>query len=461
MATKHLPITLVAAFVLTAVLAGADRTRAADVPPDSLRTPESYVGNHRFLRTSAEIVALNVGMSLYGEYFIDRDDSGFHLSMDSFVSNPRAGFEWDNNVFFVNNLRHPYQGAQYYGAGRANGYDFYQSSAFAFIGSWLFEYTGESKPASYNDWLNTAIGGISRGEALFRASGAVLDNESTGFMRLCREVGGLVILPARGFNRVITGESFQVHANPERRPGAGISTEIDVGARVPGDEPFDDAAAARNFFAIELREGIPGRTRVERPFDVFTAGLDLSVGYKPRSLRRLEVDGMLAGSDPGGKATIGAVLLFDYFDDAACQFGAQSIGAGLFSGVGREAGFELRASLVGAAVILGSVRSDYFDLTGRWFDHGPGASYGAGIRLLHGSRALIELDHSGFWIHAMNGNAADHFVARTRARAGLPLVGGLGAGVEYILYSSTRTYEVYPDVSAHRSEWRVFVAAGR
>ena len=160
MATKHLPITLVAAFVLTAALAGAVRALAADVPPDSLRTPEFYVGNHRFLRTSAEIVAFNVGMSLYGEYFIDRDDSGFHLSMDSFVSNPRAGFEWDNNVFFVNNLRHPYQGAQYYGAGRANGYDFYQSSAFAFIGSWLFEYTGESKQASYNDWLNTANGGI-------------------------------------------------------------------------------------------------------------------------------------------------------------------------------------------------------------------------------------------------------------------------------------------------------------
>ena len=68
--------------------------------------------------------------------------------------------------------------------------------------------------------------------------------------------------------------------------------------------------------------------------------------------------------------------------------------------------------------------------------------------------------HSGFWIHAMNGNVADHFVARTRARAVLPLIGGLGAGIEYILYGSTRTYEAFPDVSAHRSEWRVFAAAG-
>ena len=461
MVTKHKPMLLVAAIVLAVVVAGAVRAPAAPVAPDSLRTPESYVGEHRFLRTSAEIVAFNVGMSLYGEYFIDRDDSGFHLSMASFVSNPKSGFEWDNNVFFVNNLRHPYQGAQYYGAGRANGYDFYHSSAFAFAGSWLFEYTGESKSPSYNDWLNTAIGGISLGEALFRISGAVLDNESTGFMRLCREVGGVVILPSRGFNRVITGESFQVHANPERRPGAGMATEVNAGAWAPGEQPFDDSAAARNFFAIELREGVPGRTRVERPFDVFTAGLDLSVGNKPQSLRRLEVDGMISGSDPRGKATIGAVLSFDYFDNAAYQLGAQSIGAGVFSGVGSQGGVELRASFVGAGVILGAVRSDYYNQTGRWFDQGPGAAYGAGIRLLRKGRALIQLDHSGCWIHAINGNVADHFVARTRAKAGLSLIGGLGAGIEYVLYTSTRTYGEYADVDTHRPEWRVFVATGR
>jgi hypothetical protein len=220
---------------------------------------------------------------------------------------------------------------------------------------------------------------------------------------------------------------------------------------------------AKNFFAIELHEGVAGRTRVDRPFDVFNAGLDLSVGNKPRSLRRLEVDGMVSGSDPWGrgKATIGAVLLFDYFDNAAFQFGAQSIGAGVFSGIGPEGGLELRASLVGAGVILGAVRSDYYDLTGRWFDHGPGASFGAGVRLLHGGRALIELDHSGFWIHVVSGNAANHFAGRTRAKAELPLVGGLGAGIEYVLYESSRTYQDHPGVDTYEPEWRVFVAAGR
>jgi hypothetical protein len=280
-------------------------------------------------------------------------------------------------------------------------------------------------------------------------------------MRFCRELGGFAILPSRGFNRVVTGESFQVHANPDRRPGAGIGTEVNIGAWAPGERPLEDSAVARNFFAIELREGEAGRTRVERPFDVFNAGLDLSVGNKPRSLRRLEVDGMISGSDPRGKATIGAVLLFDYFDNAAYQFGAQSIGAGVFSGIGSEGGLELRASLVGAGIILGAVRSDYYDLTGRWFDHGPGASFGAGVRLLHRGRALIELDHSGFWIHAINGNAADHFVGRTRAKAQLPLIGGLGAGIEYVLYDSKRTYQEHPGVDTHEPEWRVFVAASR
>jgi len=76
------------------------------------RTPESYVVNRPFLRTSVEIMTFNVSMTVWGHYFINRDDTGYDVSVNSLTTNPKFGFQWDNNTFFVNYFRHPYQGAQ-------------------------------------------------------------------------------------------------------------------------------------------------------------------------------------------------------------------------------------------------------------------------------------------------------------------------------------------------------------
>jgi hypothetical protein len=80
------------------------------------------------------------------------------------------GWVWDLDDFVVNQIGHPYQGSNYYNAGRANGLSFYESAAMAAFGSATWEFFGETNKASLNDYINTTLGGIAIGEALHRVA---------------------------------------------------------------------------------------------------------------------------------------------------------------------------------------------------------------------------------------------------------------------------------------------------
>ena len=85
------------------------------------------------------------------------------------------GWVWDLDDFVVNQIGHPYQGSNYYNAGRANGLSFYESAAMAAFGSATWEFYGETNKASLNDFINTTLGGIAIGEVLHRVAWLVRD----------------------------------------------------------------------------------------------------------------------------------------------------------------------------------------------------------------------------------------------------------------------------------------------
>ncbi len=96
-----------------------------------------------------------------------------------------------------------YSGTLSYNAGRANGYNYYQSFAFAIGGSLMWEYFGENTRPSYNDIINTPIDGAFLGEVLCRLSSNILDDRTRGTERVFREIAGGLINPIRGFNRLL------------------------------------------------------------------------------------------------------------------------------------------------------------------------------------------------------------------------------------------------------------------
>jgi hypothetical protein len=90
-------------------------------------------------------------------------------SKESIYRNFTEVWWWeDNDDFAVNQLGHPIQGLFSFGAGRANGFSFYQSIFFNTLGGFVWETLGESNFASMNDFITTATGSIAAGEMFYR-----------------------------------------------------------------------------------------------------------------------------------------------------------------------------------------------------------------------------------------------------------------------------------------------------
>ena len=115
---------------------------------------------------------------------------------------------FDQDAFNINQLMHPYQGSMYYGFARSAGLSFWESSAYTFAGSFLWETGGETTSPSINDQVASGIAGAFFGEPLFRMASLLLEGggEKPGFWR---ELGAAVLSPPTGFNRLVFGERFK------------------------------------------------------------------------------------------------------------------------------------------------------------------------------------------------------------------------------------------------------------
>jgi hypothetical protein len=109
-----------------------------------------------------------------------RDGEWSRISPDTWITNLKFAWQWDNNKFGNNQFAHPYHGSLYFNAGRTNGYNFWASLPWAFGGSLMWEEFGEVWAPAPNDFFNTSLGGITLGEILFRFSSLTLDNQARG-----------------------------------------------------------------------------------------------------------------------------------------------------------------------------------------------------------------------------------------------------------------------------------------
>ena len=135
----------------------------------------------------------------------------------------------------------------YFNSARHNGYDFWQSAAWSWGGSFLWETFGENNRPAINDWASTAIGGIGLGETLHRFSLMVWDNSATGFGRTMRELGGFLVNPLGGFNRLVRGEWTKVGPNPTDRFPTSSRGDVRLGYRWIGEGGRSEPSAGGYF----------------------------------------------------------------------------------------------------------------------------------------------------------------------------------------------------------------------
>jgi hypothetical protein len=216
-----------------------------------------------------EIVAFEALLNLYDRTFVDPDVYG--VTADSVRRNLHHAWVLDTDPFAINMVAHPYTGALYYGFARSAGHSYEVSLLYTLFGSVLWEYAGETGPASINDLIMTGIGGSFLGEALFRMANALLRSggDPPGVLP---QIGAGVLLPSATVD--VYGNRY-ARAFPDHDPPVFLRMSLGVSRIVQESNTGDEEGNLGNtsgLATVDYIYGLPGNPEYtyRRPFDYFS-----------------------------------------------------------------------------------------------------------------------------------------------------------------------------------------------
>ena len=388
------------------------------------------------------------------------DEEWARVDFESWSRNLRLGWEWDENAFDVNMFLHPYHGSLYFDAARANCLGFWSSVPIAFLGSWTWEYFGETFRPSLNDFFMTGFGGVAIGEMLHQASTAVLDLEAEGTERFAREAAALALNPLRGLNRLVRGEWTRQGTNPANRIPDAYLFAVKTGARRVRDNAAFSEPIYSPTLLVELALGDPMTTPHERPFDVVRVlsqvspdggGLNIF-----RAVGRL-YGGPVWGSEPGSRHRFLVNQRFDYVSNPLYHFGEQSLHAALASrwpiGVGD---LSLRTMVTGDLIMMGAIDAPVAGFGERTNDFGPGAGAALEFVLERDGRTWASLYNRFRYLHSVSGAPADHRIFFSGLDVTIPVTDQLSLGTYLSGDRRTSTYTDLPDDRGSYFETRIY-----
>lgn len=428
-------------------------TAASDTPSPA----PHYSGTERnFVLPIVEIVLTDSLLNLAGRKLYT---DGYSVTGRSIARNLKGPWVIDDDPFQVNQFLHPYQGALYHASARASGLNYWQSLAYTFGGSALWEIAGETTAPSMNDQVASGIAGTFLGEALFRMARQLIEHRgSPGFWRV---LGATVISPPAGVNHAIFGESFHSDINSA---GRSSDVRLQFGAlaevsRAGSSTSFDTPAAA---FAIEY--GFPGRTTYlhRRPFDYFSAEASASTGNK---LDALTTRGLLIGREyqagREGRGVWGLYGNYEYLAPAAFRLSTTGVAFGATAQRWWSRSLAVQSSALAgvgysaAQNIDGASETDYH--------YGLAPEVILSTKLIAGRRASFDLTARGWYVTAIGSfqSGAHDLIGRADAAVSVRLFDRHAVSVTYtrsrrraffvdtpILTQSSRTLGVYYTILA-------------
>jgi hypothetical protein len=438
-----------------ATAAAAASIGEAEQPQPAPQTDTFCCTKRYFLPAALNVLALQI-IPNYFNRFVANDTTAV-LSGTSFRRNIQRGFEWDPNNLQTNMFAHPYHGNVYYNSGRSNGYNFWESSAFAFAGSFIWEMFGENNRGAINDWSMTSLGGITIGEALHRAAVMVRDNEARGAGRAFRELGGFLIDPVGGFNRAWRGEMSKYGPNPEDQYPDRYRSLITVGGRTVGENRLSSADPTTAYFAFRADYGDPMQD-YERPFDNFMINLQLNAD-DASTIGMFQVHGGLWGRQLKRSDNVWHVAtvdqLYDYANNNAYEIGSMAFGASLRSRWRLSDNLQIASLVQPNLSFTTAVSSEYAGFTGRSYDFGAGAGLRLSAALSGQGVDYFTLGYRGFYTHTMNGAKGNQIVHFLFATAQYKLWRAVGVSADYILFMRDSYFKDFPDIHRRNPEFRL------
>ena len=408
---------------------------------------------------AAGVTGTNVTTLLIDRYIFNYNFS--RVGFGSWKDNIRNGWEWDKDRFGMNYFFHPFSGGMYFNAARSNGYSFFESVPFAFLGSLEWEYFGETTRPSYNDFINTPVNGTFLGEIFYRLGSDILDDRTTGANRLFRELAVAVISPTRFLSRLFDGDLTRLtteevyQKEPLNMTLAAGYHRVDAGATA-------EKGANSAFVDLVLDYGNPFEKRSRKPFDYFRLRTDLDFGSSRKHISDVTGYGILFGSNlqTGSLETlVGLFQHMNFFDNDIFELGTIAFGPGIISKLLVSKNSSLYTSFhVGIAPFGGlSTRFGPDTTQVRDYNYTGGAETKLESTYNLGGRVAFTFIGYYWWLHTYVGVAGNSYIGYIRPRVAFRIFSNVSLGFEHVVYYSDRYPRDFQSVHSVRTEEKVFV----
>ena len=362
----------------------------------------------------------------------------------------RQNWVYDNDPFNVNQMGHPYQGATMYGLARSNGLGFWQSWAYSNAGSFLWKMAGETDPPSINDMITTGNSGSLLGEALFRMSELVLNNDGPK-PDAWHELGAALISPPTGLNRLVFGERLK-----SIFPSHDTATfwRFQLGASLIGNSQQE---AALLDFAMSY--GLPGKPGYSytRPLDYFdfeVAGISTPSNPVSNVLLRGLLFGKPYGSGDDYRGIWGLYGSYDYISPGIFRVSNTALSLGTTGQYWLVPGIALQGSALGG-VGFGAAGVTPTPDGDRDYHYGLTPQGTLALRLIFGKRAALETVGRFYYVSGTGSDNADgsERIVRVNSNFNVRVWGRHGLGLQ--LVESTRQAKYGNLPGKHQSDTTV------
>jgi hypothetical protein len=319
-------------------------------------------------------------------------------------------WEFDDDKFLTNQFAHPYHGNLYFNAFRSNGYSFWQSVPATIAGSLVWEVAGEINHASYNDMVNTSLGGIALGEMTYRLAGLIINRKKTGGGRIRQELLATLVDPINGFNRLMDKQwKVQSAIDPEDSLVADLT--IDAGLRMvnkSAGQLFRNSRA-EFFGSLKLRYGNPFQD-YKLPFDNFYVLLELGNADSAK-LNALWVQGSLWGKIVGGGdkslKILRLTMNYDFYKNSAFEYGGQSLLLTWMANFRPGRHWVINTELGGGAVLLGaSLDKHRVYKEARNYTYGSGMAIYTTASVIYRERLSYQINFRSTWTGTISGSSS-------------------------------------------------------
>jgi uncharacterized protein DUF3943 len=434
---RHIAAATVAALALP-FTAAAQSDSTPGLPP--------RLAAGRPLRAVTQSVTLNVAVNRADAWVFSQDwaNSGTRV----WGRNLRFGWAWDEDQFGTNLMMHPYHGALYFNAARANGLSFWEAAPVVLLGSWTWEYFGETERPSLNDFFMTSFGGIALGEIFHRLGATIRDNGSRH--RVLREIAAFPLDPMGWINRP-RGRNATLANPPEHAPGA-LSLRLHGGARFVVDSRLHMSDGTPSLL-VDFGYGDQFLQPYRAPFDAFR----LRAVFGDQGLNALRATGRLYGPRTPHRHLFLVNQRFDYVNNSAYRVGGQSIEGGLESHWPLPNEWQVRTEAYLDAILLGGIDARTAGFGQRNYDFGPGGGVRFRVELGRRGWSYFAFSAESDYIHAVSGASADHFLAFGGFEITLPLGTTIGLGIHNTTFLRRSVNSDRPDEIRRFPELRVFL----